>query len=97
LVHPAQHATRAQDGRAVVTALRRQALRGALGMGGVSFVCNIGALAVPIYNMEVFNRVMTTHNMRTLAGLTVGLLLSVLFVSAHLPSDLWMGRTARAY
>ncbi len=59
--------------------LRRQAIRGGLGMAAISLGCNIGALAVPLYNMEVFNRVMTTHNMRTLAGLSVGLAISVLF------------------
>lgn len=74
-----QQAIQAQDGRSVFTALRRQAIRGALGMGGISFVCNIAMLGVPIYNMEVFNRVMTTHNTRTLVGLTIGLAVSVLF------------------
>ena len=52
-------------------------MRGALYLMAVSFGCSLGALAVPIYNMEVFNRVMTTHNMRTLAGLSLGLLIAV--------------------
>lgn len=67
------------EGAAVFTALRRQAIRGALGVAAISFACNIGALAVPLYNMEIFNRVMTTHNMRTLAGISVGLAICVLF------------------
>ena len=70
----------ADDGGAVIAAtLRSQAIRGALALGAISFVCNIGALGVPFYNMAVFNRVMTTHNMRTLGGLTIGVVVSVLF------------------
>jgi ATP-binding cassette subfamily C protein len=64
---------------AVVATLRRQAIRGGLGAAALSFACNIGALAVPFYNMEVFNRVMSTHNMHTLVGLSVGLAISVVF------------------
>jgi ATP-binding cassette subfamily C protein len=69
----------ADAGAATIATLRRKAIRGGLGMSAVSFGCNIGALAVPIYNMQVFNRVMTTHNMRTLAGLSAGVAISVLF------------------
>jgi ATP-binding cassette, subfamily C, type I secretion system permease/ATPase len=72
-------AEEADAGSATVATLRRLALRGGLRMCAVSFGCNIGALAVPIYNMEVFNRVMTTHNMHTLVGLSIGLAISVLF------------------
>ncbi|MDR3531683.1 MAG: ATP-binding cassette domain-containing protein [Rhodopila sp.] len=64
-------------GSAAIATLRRQAIWGGLGVAAISFACNVGALAVPIYNMEVFNRVMTTHNMRTLVGLSVGLAISV--------------------
>ena len=64
-------------GAAALAALRRQAVRGALVLAAVSLACNIGALGVPLYNMQVFNRVMTTHNLRTLAGLSVGLAISV--------------------
>ena len=66
-------------GMEIFVSLRRQAIRGAIGVGAVSFACNLAALAVPLYSMEVFNRVMTTHNMRTLAGLSVGLAVSLLF------------------
>ena len=70
----------ADDGGAMVVAtLRSQAIRGGLALVAISFVCNIGALGVPLYNMAVFNRVMTTHNMRTLGGLTIGVVVSVLF------------------
>lgn len=67
------------ESTALLTGLRRQAIRWSLGMGGISFACNIGALAVPLYNMELFNRVMTTHNMRTLVGLTIGLVVGAAF------------------
>lgn len=65
------------DPATTISDLRLQAIRGGLAMAALSFVCNIGALAVPLYNMEVFNRVMTTHNMNTLMGLSVGVAISV--------------------
>ena len=60
-------------GATAIAVLRREAIRGALGISAISLACNIGALAVPLYNMEVFNRVMTTHNMRTLQASRPGL------------------------
>jgi ATP-binding cassette, subfamily C, bacterial len=68
-----------ETGDVTIAELRRQAIRGGLGMTAISFACNLGSLAVPIYNMQVFNRVMSTHNMRTLLGLSIGLAVSVLF------------------
>jgi ABC-type protease/lipase transport system fused ATPase/permease subunit len=68
----------ADDGSATIAMLRRHAIRGGLGMAAISLFSNIGALAVPIYNMQVFNRVMTTHNMHTLVGLSTGLAIGVL-------------------
>ncbi len=62
---------------APLAALRSEATRGAIALGAVSLACNIGALAVPLYNMQVYNRVMTTHNLHTLAGLSIGLAVSV--------------------
>ncbi len=76
----AEDASRPRD--ATLAALRRETVRGALLLIAVSLACNLGALAVPIYNMEVFNRVMTTHNMRTLAGLTAGLAVGIVFYVA---------------
>ena len=64
---------------AIIATLRRQAVHSGLAMSVISFGCNIGALAVPLYNMEIFNRVMSTHNMRTMVGLSVGVAISVLF------------------
>jgi ATP-binding cassette subfamily C protein len=66
------------SGEAVFLALRRQAIHGTLAVAGISFACNIGSLAVPLYNMEIFNRVMPTRNMHTLLGLTVGVAISAL-------------------
>lgn len=66
------------DGAAMLLIVRRQMIRGALVVGLISLGCNVGSLAVPLYNMEVFNRVMTTHNMHTLIGLSVGLAISML-------------------
>lgn len=67
-----------ETGAVLIAELRRQAIRGTLGIALMSFICNIGSLAVPIYNMEVFNRVMTTRNMNTLLGMSVGLTICVL-------------------
>ena len=69
-------------GATAIAVLRREAIRGVLNISAISLACNIGALAVPLYNMEVFNRVMTTHNMRTLAGLSAGLAVGMLFYVA---------------
>ena len=58
--------------RDLIGALRIEAIRGALYVAVLSLVTNIGMLAIPLFNMQVFNRVMTTHNLRTLAGLSIG-------------------------
>jgi ATP-binding cassette subfamily C protein len=71
--------TISDEGTTVIAALRRRAIRGGLGVAAISFACNVGALAVPLYNMEVFNRVMTTHNMHTLVGISTGLAICVVF------------------
>jgi ATP-binding cassette subfamily C protein len=65
-------------GATAIAELRGQTIRGALSVAAISFVCNIGALAVPIYNMQIFNRVMPTRNYHTLVGLTVGVAMSLL-------------------
>jgi ATP-binding cassette, subfamily C, bacterial len=76
--HDASPVPAGDAGAAVVSTLRRQAIRGALGVAAISFACNVGSLAVPLYNMQIFNRVMPTRNLHTLAGLTVGVAISVL-------------------
>jgi ATP-binding cassette, subfamily C, bacterial len=77
--HPPPGNPAGDSGTRVFDSLRREAIRGVLALGALSFICNIGALGVPLYNMQVFNRVMTTHNMRTLAGLTVAVAICVGF------------------
>lgn len=49
-----------------------------LAIAGLSFLCNIGALSVPLFNMQVFNRVMPTRDFATLEAFTVGLVISLL-------------------
>jgi ATP-binding cassette subfamily C protein len=65
-------------GEAALAGLRREAVRGALLLVALSLACNVGVLAVPLYNMQVFNRVMTTHNLHTLVGLSVGAAIAVI-------------------
>ena len=53
--------------------VRRLALRGVLGISVLSLVCNIGILAPPLFNMQVFNRVLPTRDLGTLQTLMLGL------------------------
>ena len=53
-------------------------VRGLCAVAGLALLCNIGALAVPLFNMEVFNRVLATHNLETLVALAAGLAIGVL-------------------
>ena len=46
-------------GAATLAALRRDAVRGALYVMAVSFACNLGALAVPLYNFGVSQHLKT--------------------------------------
>ncbi|GAC1342555.1 MAG: type I secretion system permease/ATPase [Acetobacteraceae bacterium] len=61
------------DDRLATSLVGRTAVRGVLGVAGLALVCNVGALAVPLFNMQVFNRVLTTRNVETLAALATGL------------------------
>lgn len=65
-------------GRLAVALTRRLAIRGVLGIAALSLVCNIGALAVPLFNMQVFNRVLVTRDAETLGMLVVGLAVCIL-------------------
>lgn len=65
-------------GRLATALTRRLAIRGVLCIAALSLVCNIGALAVPMFNMQVFNRVLPTRDTGTLGVLIVGLALCVL-------------------
>lgn len=69
----------AAPGGHLATALtRRLAIRGVLGIAALSLMCNIGALAVPLFNMQVFNRVLVTRDVDTLGMLVVGLAVCIL-------------------
>ncbi|MDT7952358.1 MAG: ATP-binding cassette domain-containing protein [Acetobacteraceae bacterium] len=48
-------------------------------IAGLSLVCSIGALSVPLFNMQVFNRVLPSRDFSTLQSLTVGLALGLVF------------------
>lgn len=65
-------------GRLAAALTRRLAIRGVLGIAALSLVCNIGALAVPLFNMQVFNRVLVTRDAETLGMLAAGLAVCIL-------------------
>ncbi len=67
----------APGGRLAATLTRSLAIRGVLCIAALSLVCNIGALAVPLFNMQVFNRVLPTRDTDTLGMLIVGVALCV--------------------
>lgn len=52
---------------------RRFAIRGVIFIAVLSFACNVGVLVPPLFNMQVFNRVLTTRDTGTLLTLVVGL------------------------
>lgn len=56
-----------------IAGTRRLALRGVLFIAALSLACNVGVLAVPLFNMQVFNRVLTTRDTDTLRTLALGL------------------------
>lgn len=56
----------------------RLAIRGVLGIAVLSLACNLGALAVPLFSMQVFNRVLATRDLATLWALAGGLAVCLL-------------------
>ncbi len=50
----------------VLIAAQRVAVRGVAVAGALGLACNIGALAVPLFNMEMFNLVLPTRDVATL-------------------------------
>ena len=56
----------------VIASTRRTAVRGVLAIATLSLLCNFGMLAGPLVNMQVFNRVLPTRDLGTLAALMTG-------------------------
>ena len=63
------HAARLENG-SVEEQVFRSAIRGVVIIAGISLVCNVGTLAVPLFNMQVFNRVLPTRDLGTFGGLS---------------------------
>ena len=57
----------------VADRLRRLAARSVVAIAALAFVCNLGTLAVPLFNMQIFNRVLPTRNLDTVAAMAGGL------------------------
>ena len=64
---------RRSPGQDALPGLRRSLVQGLLALGGLSLLCSLGVLSVPVFNMELFNRVLTTRNQSTLWTLLAGL------------------------
>ena len=62
----------------VIVKLRRLATQSLVAVAALSFVCNVGTLAVPMFNMEIFNRVLPTRNTDTIWALAGGLTICLL-------------------
>ncbi len=60
---------------------------------GINAVCSFGVLVVSLYNMELYNRVLSARNLDTLTALAVGLLIAmaVFGVLEYLRSCLYIG------
>lgn len=62
----------------LVTKLRRLATQSLLAIAALAFVCNLGTLAVPFFNMQIFNRVLPTRDLDTMAAMATGLAICLL-------------------
>jgi ATP-binding cassette subfamily C protein len=58
--------------------LGRWAVQSVLAVAALAFACNLGALAVPLFNMQVFNRVLPTRDVGTIGALAAGLAICLL-------------------
>lgn len=54
---------------ALLQETRRLVARGVLFAAALSLACNLGAMSVPLFNMELFNRVLPTRNPATLVAM----------------------------
>jgi ATP-binding cassette subfamily C protein len=59
------------------SAAARAVARGMALAAGLSLACNLGALTVPMFNMELFNRVLPTRNHATLWAMCAGLAIAL--------------------
>lgn len=64
---------RRSPGADAMDGVRRTLAQALLALGGLSLLCSVTVLAVPVFNMELFNRVLTTRNHGTLWSLLAGL------------------------
>jgi ATP-binding cassette subfamily C protein len=59
-------------------AARARAVRGVLAIAGISLFCNIGIVLVPLFNMQIFTRVLPTRDLATLWAMCAGLAIVLL-------------------
>ena len=74
----AQLGARRSETDLVVTKLRQLASQSVVAIAALAFVCNLGTLAVPLFNMQIFNRVLPTRNLDTIGALGAGLVICLL-------------------
>ena len=81
------------SGRDAIGPARRLAVRGVFGIAGLTVLCSLGVLSVPVFNMEVFNRVLPTRDAGTLGALAAGMGIGLL---AYLVLDTLRGLALEA-
>ena len=57
----------------IVDKMRRSAAYSVFAVAALAFVCNLGTLAVPVFNMQIFNRVLPTRDLATMGAMAAGL------------------------
>lgn len=70
-------ATPAESGL-VAARVGRLVVKSVLAVAALAFACNLGTLAVPLFNMQVFNRVLPTRDLSTVGALAAGLAICLL-------------------
>ena len=57
--------------------MERTVVNGLVAIAGLALLCNVGTLAVPLFNVQVFNRVLPTRDLETLGAMAVGLCIAI--------------------
>ena len=77
-----RRASSAQANDLAAAALKRSAKEVLLTIGVLTLLCNLGTLAVPLFNMQVFSTVLPTRDLESLSALAIGMCLAVIVFGA---------------
>lgn len=73
-----QPGTRRAESDLIFAKLRQLTSQSLVAIAALAFLCNLGTLAVPLFNMQIFNRVLPTRNLDTVGALATGLAICLL-------------------